>query len=145
MDILNKHEGDEIAMKIKFRALYLLIALMLPIPLNYILAYIQNYVKRTYSMPFLGIAFVMLGYFLIGAFIGFDRLTININMKGKWRIKPTRSAIGIGFILLSIVINMPFNMVLYELFYRYRDMFYTWMIISGYLVTTSLEKNITES
>lgn len=120
------------------RIIYLLIGLLLPLPINYISYIAHNYVKGRYNAlsSFLPIIITLIMCFLIGIFLGVDHLINNIQSDGKWTVKWSRLIISFVFLVISLVISLPIILCLYY----YRDTFYVWITIAGYLATTSFVK-----
>jgi len=123
------------------KAIYLIIGLILPVPFNLINNALSAHEARYYTGLVFHIIIAFLIFFLIGAYIGFYGFLNNLYKKGNWSFKKFNLIIAIIFVIISA---LPYTVFVcqyfgYELFLL-RDVFFTWVIIAGYLVVSAFEK-----
>lgn len=121
-------------------AVYILVGVLLPVPIKYLVKLLQgvDMFAGNSLLDLLVIYSVYVIHLCIGAYIAFHNKLKTVGVKGLWRVRWPRLALGGALCVMGFFAHYPilhFLLALYPI-----DSFGIWAILGGYFLTDAFEK-----
>ena len=134
-------------MKAKWvKAAYFLAGVLLPIPLNLLVEYLNDLRSVMFDFHFT-LALLILDhavYLILGAYIGLFNIVESHGVKGRLRIRWPKFALGAGLLTLGLLLRLsyygaPFASFLGAII-SFNDRFFIWFVLAGFLMANAFER-----
>ncbi len=136
-------------MKVKWvKAAYFLAGVLLPIPLNLLVEYLNDLRSMMFDFHFTLALLILVHavYLILGAYIGLYNLVESHGVKGRLRIRWPKFAMGAGLITLGIFIRLSYyGGVAFTYKFAlgndlFNDRFFIWYVLAGFLMANAFER-----